>query len=99
MPKWYQLIVLLFIGARPLLRRFETIYERKGSLSEGSLALMLLLALNFSLGHRIAGCPFSLLSPLAVLLPLFFAYSGLRTHIGTSSGQWLLCGLLIAAGE
>jgi hypothetical protein len=29
MPKWYQLIVLLFIGARPLLRRFETIYDAK----------------------------------------------------------------------
>ena len=54
-----QLIVLLFIGARPLLRRFETIYERKGSLSEGSLALMLLLALISALTTEWLGVHFS----------------------------------------
>jgi Kef-type K+ transport system membrane component KefB len=32
----------------------------------------------------------------AVLLPLFFAYSGLRTEIGLlSSGDWAACGLII----
>jgi Kef-type K+ transport system membrane component KefB len=32
----------------------------------------------------------------AVLLPLFFAYSGLRTEIGLlSSGDWVACGLII----
>jgi Kef-type K+ transport system membrane component KefB len=34
----------------------------------------------------------------SVLLPLFFAYSGLRTEIGLLSAQaWLACGLIIAA--
>jgi Kef-type K+ transport system membrane component KefB len=34
----------------------------------------------------------------SVLLPLFFAYSGLRTEIGLLSGDaWLACGLIIAA--
>jgi Kef-type K+ transport system membrane component KefB len=35
---------------------------------------------------------------LVVLLPLFFAYSGLRTHIGLldSSGDWIVCGLILA---
>lgn len=32
----------------------------------------------------------------AVLLPLFFAYSGLRTEIGLlSSGDWVACGLIL----
>jgi Kef-type K+ transport system membrane component KefB len=32
----------------------------------------------------------------AVLLPLFFAYSGLRTEVGLLSGHaWLACGLII----
>ena len=32
----------------------------------------------------------------AVLLPLFFAYSGLRTEVGLLSGEaWLACGLII----
>lgn len=32
----------------------------------------------------------------AILLPLFFAYSGLRTEVGLLSGQaWLACGLII----
>ena len=34
----------------------------------------------------------------AVLLPLFFAYSGLRTEVGLLSGQaWLACGVIILA--
>jgi Kef-type K+ transport system membrane component KefB len=34
----------------------------------------------------------------AILLPLFFAYSGLRTEVGLLSGQaWLACGLIILA--
>lgn len=34
---------------------------------------------------------------VVLLLPLFFAYSGLRTQLGLldSSGAWLICGLLI----
>src|SRR5262249_55096202 len=33
----------------------------------------------------------------ALLLPAFFAYTGMRTHIGLVSGaeEWLLCGLII----
>jgi len=34
----------------------------------------------------------------ALLLPLFFAYAGLRTEIGSlSRGAWLACGLVVAA--
>jgi Kef-type K+ transport system membrane component KefB len=34
----------------------------------------------------------------AILLPLFFAYSGLRTEVGLLSGDaWLACGLIILA--
>jgi Kef-type K+ transport system membrane component KefB len=37
---------------------------------------------------------------LALLLPLFFAYTGLRTHLSASSGMWLYTGmaLIVAVG-
>jgi Kef-type K+ transport system membrane component KefB len=36
-----------------------------------------------------------------LLLPAFFAYTGLRTHIGLVSGatDWLLCGLIVAVAS
>lgn len=35
--------------------------------------------------------------PLALLLPLFFAFTGLRTHINMLNGQdWLVCGGIVA---
>lgn len=60
----------------------------------------------FIAGVAVAGAP-ALREPLrhaieplttAVLLPLFFAYSGLRTEVGLlSSHAWLACGLIILA--
>ncbi|MBZ5680352.1 MAG: cation:proton antiporter [Acidobacteriia bacterium] len=113
--------LLMIYGMRRLLGRFETIYERRGALSENVLALMLLLVLSSALltewlglhllfGAFLTGAimpkeqkfvryimdRFETIT-ITLLLPLFFAFTGLRTNIGLVKGpeMWLYCGLII----
>jgi Kef-type K+ transport system membrane component KefB len=113
--------LLMIYGVQRLLRRFETIYERRGALSENVLALMLLLVLSSALltewlglhllfGAFLMGAimpkeqkfvryildRFETIT-ITLLLPLFFAFTGLRTNIGLVKGteMWVYCGLII----
>jgi Kef-type K+ transport system membrane component KefB len=113
--------LLMIYGARRMLRRFETIYERQGVLSENVLAFMLLLVLSSALLtewlglHLLFGAfLMGAIMPkekkfvryildrfetvaITMLLPLFFAFTGLRTNVGLVSGSemWMYCGLII----
>lgn len=106
---------------RRMLRRFQTIYERQGGLTENMLALMLLLVLCSALLtewlglHLLFGAfLMGAIMPkepkfiryivdrfetvaITLLLPLFFAFTGLRTNIGLVSGpeMWMYTGLII----
>ncbi len=108
-------------GVRRLLRGFETVYRKKGALSENLMALMLLLVLASSLlteylgihllfgaflmgaimpkEHRFVRYVLDRFETITVtlLLPLFFAFTGLRTNIGLVKGpeMWMYCGLII----
>jgi K+:H+ antiporter len=113
--------LLMIYGVRRLLRRFEASYERRGSLSENVLALMLLLVLASALltewlglhllfGAFLMGAimpkeqrfvryildRFETIT-ITLLLPLFFAFTGLRTNVGLVKGpeMWMYCGLII----
>jgi K+:H+ antiporter len=113
--------LIMIFGVQPLLGRFETLYRRKGELSENALALMILLALISALcteglgihllfGSFLMGAimpkeqkfvryilnRFEVIVQI-LLLPLFFAFTGLRTNVSLLRGQdmWLYCGLII----
>ena len=114
--------LIMIYGVRRLLRRFETLYRERGSLSEGTMSFMLLLVLAsalctealgihllfgaFLLGailpkeHQFVRYVLDRFETITVtmLLPLFFAFTGLRTNIGLLNGQemWLYCGLIIS---
>ena len=126
-PLWLTLLVLtVFVGAmvlvaRPLLRRLETNFHRRGGLTDDAMALILLLLLGAAtlteyIGvHLLFGAfLFGAVMPkgeefvervaerirsitLVLLLPVFFAFTGLRTSIGLVSGaeMWTFCGLVI----
>jgi Kef-type K+ transport system membrane component KefB len=113
--------VIMIYGVRRLLQRFETIYSRRGSLSENLMALMLLLVLASALCTEALGIHLlfgaflmGAIMPkdhhfvryvldrfetvtVTMLLPLFFAFTGLRTNIGLlkGPGMWMYCGLII----
>jgi Kef-type K+ transport system membrane component KefB len=114
-------VLIMLIVVRPLLRGFEESFRWRGRLTDGSISLVLLLALGSAfvterLGiHSLFGAFFmgavmpkrvefvdavrSKLESLAVvaLLPLFFAFSGLRTNVGLVQGQmWLYTALVIS---
>jgi Kef-type K+ transport system membrane component KefB len=81
--------VLLFMFATALSTEAIGVHALFGAFIAG-LAVAGAEALREPLRHAI--------EPLttAVLLPLFFAYSGLRTEVGLLSGEaWLACGLII----
>ena len=83
--------VLLFMFAAALSTEAIGVHALFGAFIAG-LAVAGAEALREPLRHAI--------EPLttAVLLPLFFAYSGLRTEVGLLSGAaWLACGLIILA--
>ena len=108
-------------GLRPLLRGFQTSYDRWNGLSENKLALMLLLVLSAALLtewlglHLLFGAfLMGAIMPkehkfvhyimerfetvtITLLLPLFFAFTGLRTNVGLVKGSemWMYCGLII----
>jgi Kef-type K+ transport system membrane component KefB len=113
--------LIMLIGVRQLLQRFESIYRQKGRLSEDAIALMVLLALGSALCTEWLGIHLLFGSFLmgaimpkeqkfvryvldrfeiivgTVLLPLFFAFTGLRTNVGLVKGleMWMYCGLII----
>lgn len=113
-------LVMLY-AVRPLLRGFQSSYERYNGLSENKLALMLLLVLSSSLLterlglHLLFGAfLMGAIMPkeqhfvryildrfetvtVTLLLPLFFAFTGLRTNIRLLQGadMWFYCGLII----
>lgn len=115
------ILAMVFI-AQPQLRRLAQAFEKRGSLSDEHMALILILLLGCAtltefLGvHLLFGAfLFGAVLPkhpefvhavseriqsltLVLLLPVFFAYTGLRTSIGLVRGgeMWLFCGLIIA---
>jgi Kef-type K+ transport system membrane component KefB len=127
-PMWMKLggiiafAVIMIYGVRRLLRGFETVYRKLGTLSEGLMSLMLLLVLasalcTEALGIHLLFGAFLLgtIMPkehdfvryvldrfetitITMLLPLFFAFTGLRTNIGLLNRQemWGYCVLIIA---
>jgi len=108
-------------GVRRLLRGFESVYRKKGAISENLMALMLLLVLASSLFTEYLGIHLlfgaflmGAIMPkeakfvryvldrfetitVTLLLPLFFAFTGLRTNIAAVKGpeMWMYCGLII----
>jgi Kef-type K+ transport system membrane component KefB/nucleotide-binding universal stress UspA family protein len=113
-------VLIMFFAVRPFARRLESIHDRQGRLSQGVMAVVLLLALASAcitqwIGiHALFGA-FLMGSMMPkgtrfvreisekiedytviLLLPIFFAYSGLRTQIGllNTPGLWLDAGLI-----
>jgi len=112
--------LVMLLGVRRLVRRFEFMYRKKGRLSEDAIALMVLLALGSALCTESLGIHLLFGSFLmgaimpkepqfvryvldrfeiivATVLPLFFAFTGLRTNIGLVKGpeMWMYCALII----
>ncbi|HXE52996.1 MAG TPA: cation:proton antiporter, partial [Tepidisphaeraceae bacterium] len=114
-------VAAMFLVVRPLARKLESAYDRQGRLSQGVVAIILLLALasacvTQAIGiHALFGAfLMGVMMPkgarfvrevsekvedytVILLLPIFFAYSGLRTEIGllNSSSLWLDTALII----
>jgi Kef-type K+ transport system membrane component KefB len=110
-----------WLVARPLLRKIEEIYLRRGFLSTDLFALILLLALASAVGSELAGVHalfgaflLGVLVPrrsdlsrallakmqdltVVLLLPVFFALTGLRTRIELLNGpaMWGYCALIV----
>ena len=113
---------LMLFGVRRLLYHLEALYLRRGDITQGILAIILLVVLASSwvtenlgihalFGAFLAGVVMprhhSFAQTLTVklhdvtvvlLLPLFFAYTGLRTSIGLVDGArlWFYTGLIVA---
>jgi Kef-type K+ transport system membrane component KefB len=114
------LVLMLAIG-NPLLRKFETLFKRRDSLSENSLALMILIVLLSAVAterlglHLLFGAFFAgVIMPkdqgfvryildrfesvtVLLLLPLYFAFTGLRTSIRLidGAGMWAICAAIV----
>ncbi|HMD85426.1 MAG TPA: cation:proton antiporter [Terriglobia bacterium] len=113
--------LLMLYGVKRLVRRFYTTYERRGQLSEGVIALLMLFVLASALitdwlgihllfGAFLAGAIMPKERPfvryilekfesvtVVLLLPLFFAFTGLRMNLYSmrGGGIWLCCGAII----
>jgi Kef-type K+ transport system membrane component KefB len=111
----------VLLVARPLMRRLASAAERRGRVTQGTMAALLLLLLlsafaTESIGiHAIFGAFLAgtiipsdslvarevreRLEDLVVvlLLPVFFAFTGLRTQMGllASAEEWLICGVIV----
>jgi len=128
LPLWLALLlVIVFVGimlfgVRPLARRLEVAYHKRGTITQDMLALILLLIMVSALitellgmhaliGAFLAGVIMpktddfvrALLGKLeyvcvVLLLPLFFAFTGLRTSVGLVHGgeMWVYCALVCA---
>jgi Kef-type K+ transport system membrane component KefB len=115
------LAVMIFV-IRPLLRRLATAYKRRGEMTQGVLAIVILVLLTSALltewigihalfGAFIAGAVMPKDEDFArdlsakfqditvvLFLPIFFAFTGLKTSINLLSGAnlWGFCLLIIA---
>ena len=113
-------VLAMFFIVRPFARRLESLHERQGRLSQGVMAIILLLALASAcvtewIGiHALFGAfLMGAMMPkgtrfvreisekiedytVILLLPIFFAYSGLRTQIGllNTPALWFDAGLI-----
>ena len=116
-------VLLMFLVVRPLVRKLEALHERQGRLTQGVVAVMLLLALASAcvtqwIGiHALFGAfLMGAIMPkgtrfvreasekiedyiVIMLLPIFFAYSGLQTRIGllNTPALWADTALIILA--
>lgn len=114
-------LLLMFYVVRPLLRRFETVYNQHGQLTENVIALMVVVVLVSAVTTEVLGLHLLFGSFLAgaimpkdkkfvryildkfetptvvVLLPLYFAFTGLRTSIRLIKGpeMWSFCAVII----
>lgn len=114
-------VTLMLLAARPLLRRLSGHFRKRGTLTQGLLAVVLLvvlasawttewLGIHALFGAFLAGAIMpkdtSFVKALTrrledvtvvLFLPLYFAFTGLRTSIGLISGAdlWLYCALII----
>ncbi len=114
-------VLLMIYIVKPLLRRFQISFEKRGRLSENSMALLVLIVLASALiterlgihlvfGAFLVGAimpkenafsrhiqeRFESLT-VVLLLPLYFAFSGLRMNIHSLHGaqMWLYCAIII----
>lgn len=127
MPAWLMVtcsiayVLFMIYAVKPLLRRFQTLYEDRGWLSENAIALLLLLVLASAMvterlgihllfGAFLVGAimpkerafsrhildKFESLT-VVLLLPLFFAFTGLRMNLKSVKGgqMWMFCGIII----
>jgi len=127
MPVWLMVsgsltfVLFMVYVAKPLLRRFQTSFEKRGRLTENWMALLVLIVLASALIterlgiHLVFGAflvgvvmpkdnaflrhiqeRFETLT-VVLLLPLYFAFSGLRMNLhGLNGGMmWFYCGLII----
>jgi len=118
------LFVLMFTVMKPLLERFQRMFEQNGVLGEKPMAiLMIVIALiavaagylglhplfgaflvgaTMPKGNRFVAYVTSRLEviTLSLLLPLYLAFSGLRTNVLTIKGaqMWIVCGVIIVVG-
>jgi Kef-type K+ transport system membrane component KefB len=128
LPLWLTIVglsvfvsVMLFV-VRPRLEKLAALYDKQGSLTHGSIALILLVALasgwiTESLGvHALFGAFLAgICMPrhhalsqelwqrfeslvIVLLLPLYFAFTGLRSSFFLISGaeMWFYCAVIIA---
>jgi Kef-type K+ transport system membrane component KefB len=115
-------VLIMLLGVRRLLPRFEAHFRKEGRHTEGAISMMIVLALASALAtewlgiHLVFGAflmgaimpksPDFIRSlqdkmesvTVVVLLPLFFAFSGLRTNISMVRGSlWLYFLAVLAA--
>jgi len=131
LPAWFTIggavayVLIMLLGVRRLLPRFEAHFRKEGRHTESAISLMIVLALASALAtewlgiHLVFGAfLMGVIMPknqefvrslqhkmesvtVVVLLPLFFAFSGLRTNIGTMRGNvwfYFLVVLAVAIG-
>jgi Kef-type K+ transport system membrane component KefB len=116
-------VLAMFFVVRPLLRKLQTHYERRGRVSKDTLALVVVLTMAsgwiteqlgihalfgaFLMGAVMPKGNRSFARDLEVklhdaavvlLLPIFFALTGLRTSVGLVRGgeMWFYCAIIIA---
>jgi Kef-type K+ transport system membrane component KefB len=116
-------LAVMILLVRPLLRKLAMLYKRRGEITQGILAIVVLLLLTSALltewigihalfGAFVAGAVMPKDEDFAhelsgkfqditvvLFLPIFFAFTGLKTSINLLSGAnlWGYCLLIIAA--
>ncbi|MBV8782046.1 MAG: cation:proton antiporter [Phycisphaerae bacterium] len=114
-------IAFMVLGVRRILGKLQALFELRGYLSQGILALIFVLLIASALAtdligiHQIFGAfMFGAIMPkdtaflkhltekiedfaILFLLPLFFAFTGIRTQLGLlgSPQLWTICGVIV----